>query len=153
MGFWLMKSEPDCYSIDDLERAGKPEVWEGCRNYTVRNFFRDSMEIGDLAFFYHSSCPVPGIVGVMRVVSEAYPDPTQFQSDSEYFDGKSQRDNPRWITRDVEYVEKFKTIVSLSQLRNEPGLEGMAVLQRGQRLSVQRVTPKEWEIVMSLVRH
>ena len=111
------------------------------------------MEIGDLAFFYHSSCPVPGIVGVMRVVSEAYPDPTQFQSDSEYFDGKSQRDNPRWITRDVEYVEKFKTIVSLSQLRNEPGLEGMAVLQRGQRLSVQRVTPKEWEIVMSLVRH
>lgn len=145
-----MKSEPDCYSIDDLAAKGGPDVWEGCRNYTVRNFFRDAMAVGDLAFFYHSSCAVPGIVGVMEVVSEAYPDPTQFDPKSDYYDPKSPQDNPRWVTRDVEFRRKFARVVPISELRETPGLQDMKVLMRGQRLSVMPVEPDEWEIVMSL---
>ncbi len=145
-----MKSEPDCYSIDDLAAKNGPDVWEGCRNYTVRNFFRDAMSNGDEAFFYHSSCDEPGIVGVMRVVSEAYPDPTQFDPASEYYDAKSPRDNPRWMTRDVLFVRKFARIVPLSELRTTPGLEDMKVLMRGQRLSVLPVTPEEWQTILRL---
>lgn len=150
MGFWLMKSEPDCYSIDDLAAKGSPDVWEGCRNYTVRNFFRDTFEVGDLAFFYHSSCKVPGIVGIMEVVSEAYPDPTQFDPESEYYDPKSPQENPRWVTRDVRFVEKFEVPVTLQLLRSNPNLAGMGVLQRGQRLSVMPVTKEEWDEIQSM---
>lgn len=145
-----MKSEPDCYSIDDLAASGKPSMWEGCRNYTVRNLFRDSMNVGDLAFFYHSNADPSGIVGVMRIASEAYPDPTQFDPSSDYFDAKSPRENPRWLLRDVEFVEKYARVISLSELRGVPGLEEMQVLRRGQRLSVMPVTPEEWEIVQGL---
>lgn len=150
MGYWLMKSEPDCYSIDDLAKKNGPDVWEGCRNYTVRNFFRDKMEEGDLAFFYHSSCAVPAIVGVMKIVSKAYADPTQFDPKSEYYDPKSPKDNPRWITRDVQFVKKFENPVTLKELRDNPALSNMAVLQRGQRLSVMPVTDDEWAAVMDM---
>jgi predicted RNA-binding protein with PUA-like domain len=144
-----MKSEPDCYSIDDQEKDGT-NLWEGCRNYTVRNFFRDSMKIGDQAFFYHSSCEVPGIVGVIECVSDAYPDPTQFDPKSDYYDPKSTKENPRWLTRDMKFVKKLPRIVTLAELKETPGLESMAVVQRGQRLSVMPVTDAEWKIVSSL---
>lgn len=147
MRYWLMKSEPDTYGIDDLIAAGKPAMWEGCRNYTVRNFFRDEMSDGDLAFFHHSNANPSGIVGTMRIVGEAYPDPTQFDPNSHYFDPKSPRDNPRWLLRDVEFIEKFPRIVSLAEMKTIPGLEEMWVLRKGMRLSVMPVTQKEWEII------
>jgi len=145
-----MKSEPDSYSIDDLKAAGKPAMWEGCRNYTVRNFFRDTMGPGDLAFFYNSNSKPNGIIGVMEIVSKAYSDPTQFDPNSAYFDPKSPADNPRWVLRDVMFKEKFTRLVSLEELRQIPGLEDMQVLRKGQRLSVLPVTEREWEIVNAL---
>lgn len=147
-----MKSEPDCYSIDDLERDGQ-NMWEGCRNYTVRNFFRDSMSVGDLAFFYHSVCDPTGIVGVMKIVRTGYPDPTQFDPKSEYFDSKAPTDGSRWLAVDVQFKEKFSRIISLSELKATTGLENMAVVQRGQRLSVMPVEPDEWQIVLSLPKN
>lgn len=150
MGYWLMKSEPATYSIDDLRKKKGPDVWEGCRNYTVRNFFRDAMSVGDEAFFYHSSCPVPGIVGTMRIVSEVYPDPTQFDPRSQYYDSKSPKDNPRWTTRDVEFDRKFSRVLTLDDLRNTQGLEEMWVLRRGMRFSVMPVSDAEWKIILSL---
>lgn len=147
-----MKSEPDVYSIDDLARAGKPAMWEGCRNYTVRNFMRDTMKPGDLSFFYHSVADPSGIVGVMRIVGDPYPDPTQFDPSSEYYDAKSPRDNPRWLARDVEFVEKYDKVLTLAALREVPGLEDMLVLRRGQRLSVMPVTASEWRIVSALAK-
>jgi predicted RNA-binding protein with PUA-like domain len=148
--FWLMKSEPDVYSIDDLAGAAGPAMWEGCRNYTVRNFFRDSMAPGDQAFFYHSNADPVGIVGTMSIVGDAYADPTQFDPASEYYDPKSPAENPRWLVRDVVFKEKFARVVSLSELRVTPGLEEMFVIRRGQRLSVMPVTPEEWQVVMDL---
>lgn len=145
-----MKSEPDCFSIDDLAAVGGPSMWEGCRNYTVRNFFRDTMQIGDKAFFYHSSCDPAGIVGTMEVVSEAYPDPTQFDPQSDYYDEKSPKDNPRWLLRDVLFKEKLERVITLAEMRTVPGLEEMQVLRRGQRLSVMPVTEAEWKIVNAL---
>lgn len=150
MKYWLLKSEPDAYSIDDLQRAGGPAMWEGCRNYTVRNFFRDSMSIGDLAFFYHSNSDPSGIVGIMEVVSDAYPDPTQFDPKSRYYDPKSPAENPRWLLRDMLFKEKFKETISLARLRETPGLEDMQVNRKGQRLSVLPVTQDEWNIVLGL---
>jgi predicted RNA-binding protein with PUA-like domain len=150
MGYWLMKSEPDCYSIDDLKKAGGPAMWEGCRNYTVRNFFRDEMKIGDKAFFYHSNIPPVGIVGTMEIVSEPYPDPTQFDPESEYYDPKSKKENPRWVLRDVQFVEKYKRCVTLAELKETPGLENMLVVRKGQRLSVMPVTEQEWHVIENL---
>jgi len=145
-----MKSEPDCYSIDDLAAAGGPAMWEGCRNYTVRNFFRDTMQPGDLAFFYHSNAEPSGIVGTMEIVGDAYPDPTQFDPTSDYYDPKSPREKPRWLLRDVLFREKWERVVSLAELRGVPGLEEMLVLRRGQRLSVMPVTEAEWQAVNAL---
>jgi predicted RNA-binding protein with PUA-like domain len=150
MRFWLMKSEPDVYSIDDLERVERPDLWEGCRNYTVRNFMRDVMKPGDLAFFYHSNADPSGIVGIMEIASEAFPDPTQFDPDSEYYDEKSPRDNPRWLAVNVTFQRKFARVIPLSELKQIAGLESMLVVQRGQRLSVMPVTPAEWETVLSI---
>lgn len=150
MKLWLMKSEPDVYSIDDLAKATEPAMWEGCRNYTVRNFFRDSMSDGDLAFFYHSNADPSGIVGTMRIRGEAYPDPTQFDPLSDYYDPKSPCDNPRWLCRNVELVQKFNRVIPLAELRTVAGLEGMLVLARGQRLSVMPVTQDEWDIIHQL---
>jgi predicted RNA-binding protein with PUA-like domain len=150
MAYWLMKSEPDTYSIDDLEKANGPAMWEGCRNYTVRNYFRDCMAIGDFAFFYHSNAKPSGIVGIMEIVSEPYPDPTQFDPNSDYYDAKSDPENPRWILRDVCFIEKFKRVVPLSELKETPGLEDMLVNRKGQRLSVMPVSEQEWQIVNEL---
>lgn len=122
-------------------------MWEGCRNYTVRNFFRDSMQIGDQAFFYHSNAVPSGIVGTMEIVSEAYADPTQFDPTSEYFDPKSPREQPRWLLRDVLYKTTYANILTLADLRAIPGLEEMFVLRKGQRLSVMPVTAEEWKII------
>lgn len=151
MAYWLMKSEPETYSIDHLKRD-KVNMWEGCRNYTVRNFIRDDMEIGDLAFFYHSNATPPGVVGIMKVVSESYPDPTQFDSKSEYYDPGSKVENPRWLVRDVQFVEKFPRLVSLAELRETDGLEDMLLLRKGQRLSIMPVQPDEWEIIVRLAK-
>lgn len=150
MRYWLMKSEPDVYGIDHLKKSGKPDMWEGCRNYVVRNYFRDDMSDGDMAFFYHSNVDPIGIVGTMRIVGDAYPDPTQFDPNSKYFDPKSPRDNPRWILRDVLFVSKFDRTISLAELKTTPGLESMLVVRKGQRLSVMPVTEEEWKIVNEL---
>jgi len=144
-----MKSEPDVYSIDDLA-AKSPAMWEGCRNYTVRNYFRDSMEKGDLAFFHNSNSEPSGIIGIMEITSDAYPDPTQFDPNSHYFDAKSPLDAPRWLVRDVSFREKFNRTISLAELRTIAGLEEMMVTRKGQRLSVMPVTEEEWRIVNAL---
>lgn len=145
-----MKSEPDVYSVDDLARETAPAMWEGCRNYTVRNFLRDAMAVGDLAFFHHSNARPSGIAGVMRIASDAYPDPTQFDPSSEYFDPKAKRENPPWLARDVVLVEKFVRVITLDELRRVPELADMLLLRKGQRLSIMPVTPPEWAAVMGL---
>ncbi|HRJ27969.1 MAG TPA: EVE domain-containing protein [Fimbriimonadaceae bacterium] len=150
MKYWLMKSEPDTYSIDDLEREGV-NMWEGCRNYTVRNFFRDQFQIGDRALFYHSNAEPSGIVGEMEVVSLAYPDPTQFDPASDYFDPKSPREIPRWLAVDVRFRRRYPRIIPLAEIRTIPELGAMGVVQRGQRLSVMPVTPEEMRIIRALV--
>jgi predicted RNA-binding protein with PUA-like domain len=146
-----MKSEPDTYGIDHLERE-KTNMWEGCRSYTVRNFIRDDMKIGDLAFFYHSNAQPSGVVGIMKIISEAYPDPTQFDSKSHYYDPKSKIEEPRWLVRDVEFVEKFPRCVSLAELKANPDLADMLVVRKGQRLSILPVTDREWEIVLKMAK-
>jgi predicted RNA-binding protein with PUA-like domain len=145
---WLMKSEPDVYSIDDLERDGT-EPWEGVRNYQARNFMRE-MAVGDLALFYHSNAKPPGVAGVCRISREAYPDATQFDEKSKYFDAKSQIEDPRWWMVDVAFVEKFDEEVSLQALKDDPALEGMLVTQKGSRLSVQPVAKKHFKRVLKM---
>ncbi|WP_346660285.1 EVE domain-containing protein [Nannocystis pusilla] len=147
MRHWLMKSEPDVFSIDDLQRMGKT-AWEGVRNYTARNSMRDDMKIGDLVIFYHSSVEPAGAVGLARVCSAPYPDPTQFDDKSEYFDPKSTREAPRWILVDVEFVEKWGRMVTLAELKADKALKDMLVVQKGQRLSVQAVADKHFERVL-----
>ena len=147
MRFWLMKSEPDEASIDDLAAAPKRTLpWTGVRNYQARNFMRDMMGIGDGVLFYHSSCPEPGIAGIAEVVSDAYPDPTQFDPKSPYYDAKSTRETPRWMLVDVCFVKKIP-LVSLAQLREHPELAGMRVLAKGNRLSITPVTEDEWRFI------
>jgi len=144
MRHWLMKSEPDEMSIDDLARAPKQTTaWFGVRNYQARNFMRDDMRVGDLAFFYHSSCPQPGIAGIVEVTRAAYPDATQFDRKSPYFDPKSTHDAPRWLNVDVTLREKT-LYVALAQLRDDPALATMVLLRRGSRLSITPVTVAEW---------
>ena len=151
MKYWLMKSEPDVYSIDHLAaEPNQTDYWDGIRNYQVRNFFRDEFSVGHLAFFYHSRCKVPGIVGTIQVVREAYPDPTAFDPTEKYYDPKSDPDNPRWLMVDVKLIQKFPRIVSLSELRAESALSQMRVLQRGNRLSVTPVAKMEWDFIHDL---
>lgn len=145
MNYWLMKSEPDEVSIDDLARLGQVP-WTGVRNYQARNFMRDAMQLGDLAFFYHSSCAEPGIAGICRVCSAPYPDETQFLAVNPYFDAKSTRDNPRWLLRDVAFVRKTP-LLSLTELRRYPELAEMRLLARGNRLSITPVTATEWQFI------
>jgi predicted RNA-binding protein with PUA-like domain len=152
MKHWLMKSEPDEMSIDDLAKLPrKTSPWTGVRNYTARNFMRDAMSVGDLAFFYHSSCPEPGIAGIVKVASAAHPDPTQFDAKSDYHDPKSTRENPRWMCVDVTFVEKTR-LVSIAELRGAKALDKMLTLQRGNRLSITPVTDGEWEAVLKLAK-
>ncbi|MEP7183937.1 MAG: EVE domain-containing protein, partial [Betaproteobacteria bacterium] len=149
---WLMKSEPDEFSIDDLAAAkGRSTAWFGVRNYQARNFMRNQMQVGDRAFFYHSSCPEPGIAGVVEVSSPAYPDATQFAKKSPYYDAKSSLDAPRWVNVDVTFVEKTR-LLSLAELRAHPELERMRVLQRGNRLSITPVDPAEWKFALALAK-
>ncbi|MEM9601392.1 MAG: EVE domain-containing protein [Pseudomonadota bacterium] len=150
MNYWLMKSEPDVFGIDDLKRV-KVEPWDGIRNYQARNFMRDTMKRGDKAFFYHSNTDVPGIVGTMTVHREAYPDHTALDPDSKYFDPKSTADAPRWMMVDVKFSRKFKRTVSLAEMREDPALDGFRLLQRGQRLSILPVEPAHWDHILTLV--
>lgn len=142
-----MKSEPNVYSIDQL-KEDKFTPWEGVRNYQARNFMRDEMKKGDLVFFYHSNAEPSGIVGVAEVSREAYPDSFQFDKKSKYFDSKSQRDNPRWYLVDIQFKKKFKKVLSLGDLKQIKELDGMPLLQRGQRLSVQPVSETEWKRII-----
>jgi predicted RNA-binding protein with PUA-like domain len=149
MRYWLMKSEPDVFSIDDLKAMPqKTEHWDGVRNYQARNMMRDQMKKGDLIFFYHSSCKQPGIVGIAQVVKEGYPDDTAFDPASRYYDPKSDPDNPRWYRVDVKFKRKLKRILSLQELKAMPELEDMPLLQKGSRLSIMPVTAQHWDIVL-----
>ena len=147
MRYWLMKSEPSEFSIDDLAAAPKRSTrWFGVRNFQARNFMRDDMRVGDLAFFYHSSCPEPGIAGIVRVSKAAYPDASQFDRKSPYYDPKATRDEPRWLNVEVTLVEKTR-LVPLAELRTRRELTGMRLLRRGNRLSITPVEPDEWEFI------
>ena len=148
MRYWLMKSEPDVYSIDHLARD-KSTHWNGVRNYQARNFMRDQMQIGDKVLFYHSNCEVPAIVGVAEVSKLAYPDPSQFDRKSKYYDDKSTHENPRWLNVDIRFMKKIRP-VTLAAMRDHKPLETMRILQRGNRLSITPVDPKEWKEVMAM---
>lgn len=149
MRYWLMKSEPDDVSIDDLAKMPKQLVaWYGVRNYQARNFMRDQMSVGEGVLFYHSGCAIPGIAGIARVASVAYPDATQFNSRSKYFDPKATQETPRWFNVDVQLVKKIN-LIPLSKLRTHPQLERMRILQRGNRLSITPVDPAEWQFIVS----
>jgi predicted RNA-binding protein with PUA-like domain len=147
MRYWLIKSEPEAYSIDDLERDGT-EHWDGIRNYQARNIMRDEMAIGDRCLFYHSNAKPPGVVGVAEVASQAYPDHTQFDPSSNYHDPKSDPDDPRWLMVDVRFVEKLPRMVSLPELRSYSELADMVLLNRS-RLSVQPVTELEYQFILA----
>jgi len=149
MACWLMKSEPDAYSIDDLERDRR-EMWDGIRNYQARNMMRDDMRIGDEIFFYHSNCKEPAIVGVAKVASRPYPDPTQFDPDSRYFDPKSSKADPRWVLVDVEFVRRLDRAIPLSELKQQPGLDGMILTRRGNRLSIMPVSDEHRDLILNL---
>jgi predicted RNA-binding protein with PUA-like domain len=147
MNYWLMKSEPDECSIDDvLAATGQKTAWSGVRNYQSRNYMRDSMKIGDGVFFYHSSCPEPGIAGLAEVASKAYPDKAQFERKSDYYDPKSKKENPRWVNVDVRALKKTR-LVSLAELREHKALAGMVLLRPGNRLSITPVTEAEWRYI------
>src|SRR6476660_7995965 len=151
MRYWLMKSEPDVFGIDDLALArGKTAAWWGVRNYQARNFMRDQMQLGDQTFFYHSSCPQPGIAGIAEVSKLAYPDETQFDLKSEYYDSTATREQPRWFNVDVRLVRKTR-LLSLEELRAHPELARMRLLQKGNRLSITPVDPREWRFILKLL--
>jgi predicted RNA-binding protein with PUA-like domain len=150
MNYWLMKSEPDVFSIDDLARK-KREPWNGVRNYLARNHMR-AMNVGDLVLFYHSNAEVIGVAGIMEVVKAAYPDPTQFDKKSEYFDPKSSLENPRWDLVDVGFKEKFKEVVTLETLKANPALDGLILLQKGTRLSVIPVSAAHYRLIVKLAK-
>lgn len=148
MAYWLMKSEPNECSVDDALAAPNATVpWVGVRNYQARNFMRDGMALGDGVLFYHSSCAEPGIVGIARVASKAYPDPTQFDATSPYFDAAAQPEAPRWLLVDVQVLRKMPTI-TLPQLRARPELAGMLVLKKGNRLSITPVDTRHWQAIV-----
>ena len=152
MNYWLIKSEPDAFSIDDLKNApGKKEHWDGIRNYQARNFMRDDMQIGDLAFFYHSNCKPPGIVGICKIASKAYPDHTAFDPDEKYFDAGSDPQNPRWLMVDVQYKRKTKRMIDLAEIKEHADrLEGFPLIRRGNRLSIMPVAKEHWDFILSL---
>nr|VFK41549.1 MAG: Predicted RNA-binding protein, contains PUA-like domain [Candidatus Kentron sp. SD]VFK47477.1 MAG: Predicted RNA-binding protein, contains PUA-like domain [Candidatus Kentron sp. SD]VFK79045.1 MAG: Predicted RNA-binding protein, contains PUA-like domain [Candidatus Kentron sp. SD] len=152
MQYWLMKSEPGEFGIQDLAaRPGRREPWDGVRNYQARNMLRDRMKSGDLAFFYHSNCAEPGIVGIMRIVRDGYPDSCAFDPEDEHFDPKSDPRDPRWYRVDVELVRVFPRVIPLRRLKRYPELARMPLVQRGNRLSIMPVSETEWEFILSLV--
>jgi predicted RNA-binding protein with PUA-like domain len=149
MNYWLFKSEPTTYGIDHLARD-KVTAWTGVRNYQARNFMRDRMKAGDRGLFYHSSCEVPGIAGIVEVVRSAYPDETQFERKSRYYDAGATRDAPRWFNVDLKFVKKTR-VIGLPELRGQKALQKMQVLQRGNRLSITPVTESEWKAIVGLL--
>lgn len=153
MHYWLLKSEPDCFSIDDLSRRpGKTAHWDGVRNYQVRNMLRDEMKKGDLGFFYHSSCTPPGIAGVVEIVKEGYPDFTAWDIHSDHFDPQSTPDHPRWYMVDVKFIEKFPRLITLNEIKRHPQLENMLINRKGNRLSITPVTAAEWKVIMKMAK-
>jgi predicted RNA-binding protein with PUA-like domain len=154
MNYWLMKSEPSVFGIEDLYKSPKRRsAWDGVRNYQVRNMMRDEMKVDDLAFFYHSSCDEPGIYGVMRIAKAAYPDATAFDPSNDHFDPKSKPDNPTWLMVDVEFVERFDRPVTLDQLRaNADSLDDLLILKRGNRLSITPISSAQWRAINRMSR-
>jgi len=151
MNYWLMKSEPAAFSIDDLAaRPGQIEHWDGVRNYQARNMIRDQMKVGDGVLFYHSNSATPGIVGQAEICREAYPDFTAFDPGHPHYDAASSLENPRWLMVDVRFVRKFRRTITLAELKERPELEGLALLRRGNRLSVMPVTAAQWRFILSL---
>jgi predicted RNA-binding protein with PUA-like domain len=148
MRYWLMKTEPDEFSIDDLSKK-KVEPWTGVRNYQARNFMRE-MKPGDGVLFYHSSCEIPGVAGIAEVAADAYPDPTQFDRKSDYYDAASKREEPRWSLVDVKFKRKLKRLIPLAELKDRRELDGFALLARGNRLSVLPVTKAQWDFIVGL---
>lgn len=149
--YWVMKTEPSEFSIDDLKaRPKQTERWDGVRNYQVRNMMRDEMTKGDEVFFYHSSCEVPGIVGIAKIVREAYPDTTAFDPKHHHYDPKSKPDDPTWLMVDVKFVRKLKRTITLQELKDRPQLEGLALIRKGNRLSVNQVIEDQWSFILSL---
>jgi predicted RNA-binding protein with PUA-like domain len=149
MNFWLMKSEPDMFSIDDLKKK-KKSGWDGVRNYQARNYMRDNMQLGDMILFYHSSCEVPGVAGLAKVSKLSHPDPSQFDSKSDYYDPKATKEVPRWFMVEVEFVERFDKVITLSEIKETKGLEKMPLVQKGSRLSINPVTANEFKIISAL---
>ena len=151
MNYWLMKSEPDVFGIDHLKAMPKKtEHWDGVRNYQARNMMRNEMKKGDMVFFYHSNCKEPGIVGIMEVVKEGYPDFTSWNPESKYYDPKSTEENPRWFMVDVKFKRKLKRTITLNELKQQPGLEEMPLVRKGNRLSIMPVSKHEWDIIINL---
>jgi predicted RNA-binding protein with PUA-like domain len=151
MGYWLLKSEPETFGIQHLENSiNQVTSWEGVRNYQARNFLRDHMKVGDLAFFYHSSCKIPGIVGVVEIIKSGYPDMTALNPQSPYYDPMSTIEIPRWYTVDVKLIQTFKHIVSLQEIRGVTALKDMVILKKGNRLSITPITPQEWQSIIKL---
>jgi len=152
VNYWLMKSEPGTFGIDDLAKApGKTTSWDGVRNFQVRNMLRDQMHVGDLAFLYHSSCAVPGIAGIMKVSRAGYPDSTAFEPENPHFDPRSTRAKPLWYAVDMSLVKRFRQPLTLSELRRQVALKDMLILRRGNRLSITPVSAKHWHYILKLV--
>ena len=151
MQYWLMKSEPDAFGIDDLANmSAQTEHWDGVRNYQARNMMRDEMKLGDQVFFYHSNCDEPGIVGIAEVCREGYPDFTAFDPEHKYFDPKSHPDKPTWIMVDVRFIRKLSRNITLKELKDHPALSDLTLLRRGNRLSIMPVSCDEWDYIMNL---
>ncbi|CAM2006735.1 EVE domain-containing protein [Acanthopleuribacter pedis] len=149
MAYWLLKTEPNVFSLDDLKAVEK-EPWDGVRNYQARNFMRDEMKPGDKVLIYHSRVQPIGIVGEAEIVSEPYPDPTQFNPEEKYYDAKAKPENPRWFVVDVQYRRTYDQVLELAALKKTPGLENMVLTQKGSRLSVQPVRAEEWAVIQQL---
>lgn len=149
MNYWLMKSEPDVFSIDDLARV-QIEPWDGVRNYQARNMLRDQMQLGDQVFFYHSNCDLPGIVGIAEVCRTAYPDLSALNPESKYFDPKATPENPRWVCVDVKFVRKLPKTISLQRLKTYDALNGWALIAKGNRLSVMPVNTPQWDAILAI---
>ena len=153
MGFWLVKSEPEVFSFDDLLAApNQTTMWEGVRNYQARNFLRDGMQIGDRVLYYHSNATPPAVVGIAEVASAAYADPTQFDPQSPYYDPRATPERPRWVARDLRAVAKLARPVTLAELRQQPELAQLRLLQRGNRLSVMPLTPHQYQFIVALAQ-
>ncbi|QFY45123.1 EVE domain-containing protein [Candidatus Methylospira mobilis] len=152
MNFWLMKTEPGAFSLDDLiSRPGQIEPWDGVRNYQARNMMRDQMKVGDPVFFYHSNCEIPGIAGIVRIAREAYPDHTAFDPVHKHYDPGSSPENPRWLMVDVQFVRRLQRIISLAELKTHASaLDGFALLRKGNRLSVMAVDARHWAFIEAL---